>query len=1500
MDTLPQPTTRTRRPDAPSPLPRWLRVAFFVAMLSIVNGSLVYLFTWISPVSTARFEAIRVRACESLFAPAGWPTTHDPHWTRERILESLGRLTRVESNQPVVLLLSAPAVTADTGGLLIVPEGTPLDDPSKWLSLREMLERFKACPSKQKLLILDVAMPRRNAWNGYVRDNLAQAIAQDLNDIPDADRWVIGPCRENENPEGGTILARYVRDGLLGGADGYAGERDGQVTVSELAAFVKARVGRWSQVCLAKSVTPTLLGRGADFVVALSRDGIPEADLVERSNKPMPRGSKRTGDLRAFPVAFQRQQALLLNQHGDAPEKHKAAHSVDSTPYAVGDAGRSFADLWRGLYRQLDDARLVDAERIKKRFVDDTRAKFTDAELDALVFAQLQTDARLDPGMIRLADQLLHAASKTAPRTETSLRIRQLADLAMRVEVHAWPRDAADALLRAAASAERAYGLAPSVAGFAELLDQPAQLRHQGELRMWTHGYANVDDARRLLIESAEQFERLERIQRRQRVCEDALSDAVSLLPWYVGSLEILANLREPWEKAARSARAMADALNSHVKEEASWLARVEHLETRLLAAEKHLSALRAHQRELQAPFGKSQLDVLIQRCESPNADARLLRESEAHLQAFPDMPGDLRASLVKAVRALAGRLQDRVIALDRADDDAGLRTVAPKMEADGSDIEGRARCRLMLAELAGVPESLLAPTRRLLLQCARKNAKSVCWCELSAGLHDLVARQIARRATHAEDAIDQERAQWLMPPWTATPEARLAETSGLVLDRRTGSMQITARRAEHAERCASDFRALNFESPGVAAARAFYGRPKSQNRLDVNFKLTRDVGALSEQQPYAHVWLEVTRKVPVGEFGPLELSFQRPDSAWLEIAPSSATLPALTFSTEPRTYVHKVPVKVIRKDKAERSGLPAPVGFLAEAKFEGQTWHQLVAVPIAPMTQELQILVSADPDEPTSTVNEIRLRPGKVKQPHYIYVKNLTNRMQQVQVDVKAGERTLFKSSQVLNVLPDASRKIRFDDISQEPIADLQGDITVRVMDRDRTKILGERTLKVEVLSAKDYVRIAEASYQPGFDGSGKWAVVVQSAKPVAGPAIAAQLVLPVQRIPGLIDAGGGTTHVEVPARTSSPRLLFAERLRLIPAADEEGPVYLHIDGVPRAFVYRTKFRRDGTPTQPRRDERPAIRLTAPQCIMAGAKCLVDLEVDNAPAGAKVEVALGRVVANGDFVPEASREFADAKQRRIDMQATRDALVFDAAVSDWTATFDTRAKVGSRTLRARLIDGGGGILADASQNIVIDDSPPIAKINAVPAQIKQGSTVPLLVEAGDAESGVSQVTFFLGKPDRGEIPNGAIRYKAVPVNREQTHWTVPLPVPTDRVGSSSVSVQVINHAGMVAVDTVTFEITEREPGATGLGLIQGRVVEGPRLQPNLVVILQDAKGKEIARTRTLPDGTYRFPSLPPGRYRVVCVKPESQRRAILDAMVEPDRATQADLSLAL
>lgn len=1509
-------------PRSRAGLRRGLRVGVILGLMLLAQGTAAYLLSWIDPPREPFCRTIDFSHGATQFRSAAWLAGHAAQSTDHAQIEAIfAELAACGESQPVLLTVRAPALPSASGALLLVTT----DDLAAALPLADVLRNLRDCPARQKLLILDLAPPLPDAWSGYVHHDITAAITRELDALPDPHRLVLCPCAAGQTPHGSAELgqsafAHYVEEGLSGRADGFGGERDGRITVKELAGFVQARVERWSWQYRGARQTPTLLGQTDDFVIAGVHPGAgKEPTITTRRDKPeaFARAWKerdrvyQTGQYRLAARRFQMRQALLQAawRDGSAPpdlgrtgtlELAKLSEAMKADPGPPVKSAKLFDERWRILRQQLADARPADAERIKKRFVEQMRGALTETDLDAVVFAQAIADGRSDPGTIRLYDQLLHPTPQAPPRSAETLRIRQLADLAMRVEVSAWPGDLVALFLRCTELGEKAAREFPYMPGYLDRLAEPMQARHDGEIRLLTHGYANLEEAKKSLTSASEQFTALLEINGRWRDCEQTLDEAYAELPWYFEAMEEMPALREAWLSAASAAASLASIFEEDRAAE-GWWQKTELQRAQVLRADAAVKELRLALKLLHEPLGKEALDALERECQSAQAGARTLRRAGAILSiAGPNLAAEERVALGKAAQRLSRRLHDEIMALDQQDD-APAQPAPLADERKPANEESRARCQLAVLELAGVDEEHLRGLRQKLEQCVQEPARPLGWCELGGQFSAVIGEEMPARYEDEPSWRRRERLAWLLPPWreTAADRADLSPTA----EQRTRDKEKRLRvKAGQQRYLAAAFQTLNFECPGIMAARRFYSQPI---RADVppipqlRFGLTSPVEPLTQKQPTSQVFLEVTRQVPPGKFGPVELEVHRPDDVWLEISPESATLAPLTDAGEARTLFNKVPLKVNRLSGAERTGLPPPLGFLIEARADGRTWHHLATAPIVPITQLAQIIVSTDPDEPGNTVNDIRIRPGKIKQPHYFYVRNLTNRPQKVHVEIKAGSMLLHKTQKPMLLDADAVAQVRFGEAAV-PMMALGGPIVVRVLDEERHKLLHERSLRVEILPPSEYVKTADATYDPGSGGANRFTVQVQAARSVAGPAIAAQLVLPAQRIPGFISVGGGTLHADVPAQAETPRVLFAENIRLIGAGQEEAPIYVHIDGVPRAFVYRTTFTRAGAPVQAQADDRPAVRIAAPPCIMSGVNCLVDVEVDNAPPGTKLEVALGRSDNDGGFKPELTREFAQAKKSRIDVEGAKDALVFTGSLTDWTATFDTRNIVGARELAARLIDQAGQPIAMTRQPIVLDDTPPVAKIAPTPAQVKGGTVLQIQAQGSDAESGVAQVIFFFGRPDKGEVPAGAPRFKAIPSSREGSVWRVPLLIPADHKGPLAISVQVVNHAGMVSSDTVTVEVTEREPGKTGLGEIHGQVTEGPRPQPNLLVTLLDERGKEIAHTRTQPDGAYRFSQLPPGRYRVIAVKPESQRRASQDVNVEADRPTRTDLALAL
>jgi hypothetical protein len=133
--------------------------------------------------------------------------------------------------------------------------------------------------------------------------------------------------------------------------------------------------------------------------------------------------------------------------------------------------------------------------------------------------------------------------------------------------------------------------------------------------------------------------------------------------------------------------------------------------------------------------------------------------------------------------------------------------------------------------------------------------------------------------------------------------------------------------------------------------------------------------------------------------------------------------------------------------------------------------------------------------------------------------------------------------------------------------------------------------------------------------------------------------------------------------------------------------------------------------------------------------------------------------------------------------------------------------------------------------------------------------------------SGIKQVVFFVGKPEDGKLPPKAEHADARRVSDGSSTWTADLRLPEDKKGSTDVSVQFINGAGLSTFESTSIELLDTDP--VPLGAIAGKVLEGELPQKGLDVLLGNAKGVVIGRTKSDPDGAFGFKGLPKGTYQL-------------------------------
>ena len=150
---------------------------------------------------------------------------------------------------------------------------------------------MRACPSRKKLLILDIMRPSADARLGVLTNDVANSVHAILRDEEkDLPFLVLSPCSAGQVAQvseelGLSVFAYYLDQGLHGHADADHNQR---VTVKELADFVKARVDRWVWQNRGLRQEPKLYGQGDDFVlVQLGRDETsPEKEIPAELKYP--------------------------------------------------------------------------------------------------------------------------------------------------------------------------------------------------------------------------------------------------------------------------------------------------------------------------------------------------------------------------------------------------------------------------------------------------------------------------------------------------------------------------------------------------------------------------------------------------------------------------------------------------------------------------------------------------------------------------------------------------------------------------------------------------------------------------------------------------------------------------------------------------------------------------------------------------------------------------------------------------------------------------------------------------------------------------------------------------------------------------------------------------------------------------------------------------------------------------------------------------------------
>lgn len=1539
---------------------------------------------WVAHYNNSAFPDLPGASAERAALQNLFPTSRPaPHLLQEQhvLLRDLAALQPVET--PVVVYLRGYAQVTGKNEVQILPSDASPNDPSTRLPLARVLELLRLCPARNRLLILDLAQPLVDPSLGILTPDVAGAIPSLIEAAGDPGLLVLCSCSPGQTSHYSEVLGRsvfnwYLEQGLRGHADGYslAGQRDGRITVRELAAFLRARVDRWVVQNHDSRQTPTLLGAAPDFPLRVFE----HHELTQEQPLPAP-GDYPPTLLQAFKqrqalfndttywlAPFQYQQAGMMLVR--AEEEWRGFNAQERRDNRLLQPARQILDRlagWRHHWRvvpqslaqahalgekgdetvvaELDDllVRLEDvrqslkpdeAAKAQAKIVADFQAKLKNKSPLALRFAVFQKALSLgepSPADLLQLDRLLRPLQfEGQPEYVETLILRQLAQLGEKIEPGRWPAALAGLMLEVTDRGEKAASQFRAFPWVAQPLQLAANLHHQGALLFWADGYAASEEARLALTSAKQRYEAILGTARVVNQAQALLDEALTVLPFYPPLLALYPDQQRRWREAVQVGTTMYQILTQPPPGSETLGSTVKDLEQATVRLEELL-------RQLRQPWSKDNIERLTVLSRDPRTGPGALREIRA-LQALPTLQPDDRVTLWQANRTLALRLHQATAARD-AEDNSGDQLTADQPEFEFSKAEAwqrseglrQAEAALALLQLGGLSAERLAELKTLLNQAEKAGAAAEELHALAEELRLAWRKWLPDQLVNEPTAAQQDRLSRIFSPWPGLPPELERETPLALQRLRASAFELAAWLVDWHRYQARDYQSCGLEPRLVQPLARFHGRAANNFALVSRARRERyieisaglDLPRLTPNAPAGNATFQFRLVGADVDPGPVELRALLPDLSWLRITPAQVPSLPLTGDRDDKTI--KLGRAVFKVDLVPNRTLPAtsrPRGVLLRAQAWGRSFHRILDVPLISAVDQPQLLLNADPQSADAPLSMIRIRPGKIQTSFYLHVRNPGEKPRKVIVQLQAGEGKSSEATLTINA--GEAQRVRLSDSGAassvpakpgEPgpplkadLPPLEGPLRLTLLDGENRAVLETRTVPVEIASPREYVAVTDIKFEPAAPhnkNKNLLSATLQPLSTVKGADIPCELVLPEERIPGLLAVKGGTFRgkLALSGKTPQPLTLFAQELLLAPAADEEGVVYIHCDGYDRCFIYRTTFARQGDVLTPRGDGQPAIRIRGESFVVNRADLGVVVEVDNAPGGASVQVSLGRATVEG-FQADSTWVYSTPREQQVGFRidGTTGALLFAGSIRDWRVPLDTSKIVGSRQVRARLLDEHGGILSEALHTLVIDDTAPTdVRLLPLPAKAKKGSTITVRAIGRDPESGITHVHFFVGRlqPD-GKPPTGVTLVRGAAADKARTLWTAQVPLPEDRKGPTPITVQMSNRAGVTTSAVAELELTDEDPALTAPGTITGKVVLGSRGQPNLEVILKDAKGTEKARVKTRQDGSFVFEAVPPGQYTVHATKREVQRRGQAKAAVEPGKTVTVTVELTL
>jgi hypothetical protein len=1558
--------------DGPVPPGKSRRSVLLGVLLGLVGvvGVFAGVLYWLSPPAEPALLPIAITSGASggavpwleedrqSLAEGGWLGKPIEDWSanpnRDQIRLRFRALAREHRSRPLVVYLASSAAVDSAGEVYLLPADQVGDHPRNRLPLAELLTAFHECPARHRLLVLNLVPAREAPQYAAQKSDLSVAVFDALEKHGDPGRLCLVSCGTGQAPLASAELGRslfgwYLEAGLRGEADGWQGTApDGRVSVHELAAFLQARVGRWSRATQGEPQTPVLVGAAPDFTIrALSRgESAAEVALGEiaypdwlRSGWERSEQWQKTGRAAAVPWAFRKLQAALLDAERDlrngkpAAEVHRELEqrlaaadqlaqslSAATTP----DPLPTLATLFPG-YVSPDPTLLTDlreaARRLDSRMLapppapgekpipeppvppefESFKAK-PQAALALAAFLLLAEDGDPTPARLRAISRLLAQQTQTPRFAETAL-IQRLTTLAGQKDIVPWSSEGAALALQTARLFEPS--VSPETYSWARAaIDEVYRLRAGAEALYFSPGYAPAALASHRLREAATAAHRLHEASRALHEALRTQEEAFAHLNGAAAAVHAGIISMSVAEQLAAATRRLADALRPP-----RALLGLDAFAERAIELARLTSSVRAALVEFDRPFRSDAIAAASARAGSADAGPATAAEMNI-LLATPLLSVTDRATLWKARAQLERRLAETALQKDVTDREAihkglaapesGATTPSSPVAIDTNALQIRIRWTASLLRAGGLDEAAITALESELQgllgqRFAFSDRLRKVWLEevparmKNASLPE--AARLARLAPLSAIAATED-----VP--ASNPEAvmHLAAVRSMWLGQ-------TARFEHESLAFTAEDSALAFAISAARACRAATGAGTGKT-LEVAPaaipKLTPDEPATALNLSLRATGSDSNTSVRIAALTPAE--------GWVKVGPGTdITLDALRQGTARLTLAAgDNPV-----------AYPGLLGVLVEAEADGWVYHRRVPVVLEEITDRLDLFIRPAPGQPPLAARDIRVRPNGTMQPYQLLLGNPTPRERKVVVRL-AG---LNRETDVISIPSGKTALLAFPSPplppappappgQPVPVAPDQGiivkdeEFVLQLFDpTDRDKPRQTIRIPVVVANPADYLRVTNPLFQPaaGSRANRLSVTVVPGDIPPGGPCNV-RLGFPPDRNPGLVIRDGSLTGpVE---RAGPPLTLYTDNLALATPAGGDAWVTIGADGVERVLTFFAPLPSLGESVRLTPQSMPRVQVKVDPVATGTAPLPVTLEVDNAPPGATLQFVIG--TARDDQSPVAAdltMAIPTAKEiaARLKFDPKGETLLISGSIKDHEPRLPVELLVGKRVLEARLLDRGGKELTSHRASVTFDGTAP-RNVHFIDLPPRARKDQPLAVRAAcdPTVSGIKEVKFFLGAPQKNALPQNPPPIAGKLLDAATNQWRAVLPVEGQK-GIVTVGVRFTTSAGLSTIETQEVELVDAaELDKPRPGQIAGKLIESKIPQPGAVVFLYDDKGNARAKTTTRPDGSFDFKELVPGPYYLFSEKESTGRQVKEEVTVKPGETTGVTLELLL